>query len=55
MPLHAIVGQIAMAPDELERLDLASVAEAGTPDRIEAAAERIAASVDQGGPAQPAA
>jgi glycerate kinase len=42
VPLHAIVGQIAMAPDELERLGLASVAEAGTSDRIEASAERIA-------------
>jgi hypothetical protein len=41
-PLHAIVGQIGMSPEELERLDLASVAEAGTADRIEAAAERIA-------------
>ncbi len=53
VPLHAIVGQIAMAPDELERLGLASVAEAGTPERIETAAETIAS--DQGGPAQPAA
>jgi glycerate kinase len=43
VPLHAIVGQIAMSPAELERVELASVSEAGTPDRIEAAAERIAA------------
>jgi glycerate kinase len=43
VPLHAIVGQTAMTPDELERLDLASVAEAGTADSIAAAAERIAA------------
>jgi glycerate kinase len=43
VPLHAIVGQTAMGPDELERLDLASVAEAGTADSIAAAAERIAA------------
>jgi hypothetical protein len=31
-----------MGPDELKRFGLASVAEAGTPERIEAAAERIA-------------
>jgi glycerate 2-kinase len=42
VPLHAIVGQIAMVPDELDRLGFASVVEAGTTDQIEAAAERIA-------------
>ena len=42
VPLHAIVGQIAMAPEQLKRLNLSSVAEAGTTDQIEAAAERIA-------------
>jgi glycerate kinase len=43
IPLHAIVGQVAMEPDERKRLGLASVAEAGTLGQIEAAAERIAA------------
>jgi glycerate 2-kinase len=42
IPLHAIVGQIALEPGGRERFGLASVAEAGTPDEIEAAAERIA-------------
>lgn len=42
VPLHAIVGQIAMPAEQLERLRLASVAEAGSADQIEAAAERIA-------------
>jgi glycerate kinase len=42
VPLNAIVGQIALEPGERERLGLASVAEAGTLDAIEAAAERIA-------------
>jgi glycerate kinase len=44
VPLHAIVGQIELEPGELERLALASVAEAGTAEELEAAAERIAAS-----------
>jgi glycerate kinase len=42
IPLHAIVGQVALEPGEREQLGLASVAEAGTLDEIEAAAERIA-------------
>ncbi len=42
IPLHAIVGQIAMDAGELERLALASALEAGTPELIEAAAEQIA-------------
>jgi glycerate 2-kinase len=40
IPLHAIVGQIALEPGE--RAGFASLAEAGTVDAIEAAAERIA-------------
>jgi hypothetical protein len=40
--LHAIVGQIALEPGERKRLGLVSVAEAGTLDAIEDAAERIA-------------
>jgi glycerate kinase len=42
VPLHAIVGQIALESGELARLGLASAAEAGTEDEIEAVAERIA-------------
>jgi glycerate kinase len=42
IPLHAIVGQRAISPDELRGLGLVSVEEAGTSDLIEAAAERIA-------------
>jgi glycerate 2-kinase len=42
VPLHAIVGEVAMGRDELARLGLASVAEAGTSAEIETAAERIA-------------
>jgi glycerate kinase len=41
VPLHAIVGQMALEPGERDRLGLASVAEAGSLDAIEAAAERI--------------
>jgi glycerate 2-kinase len=40
IPLHAIVGQVALEPGE--RAVFASVAEAGTSDAIEAAAEAIA-------------
>ena len=43
VPLHAIVGQSAIEPGQLPRLGFASVAEAGTADLIEAAAEQIAA------------
>jgi glycerate kinase len=42
VPLHAIVGQIALEPGERKALGLASVTEAGTVGRIEAAAEEIA-------------
>jgi glycerate kinase len=43
VPLHAIAGDIALEPEDAARLGLASAAEAGTPDSIAAAAERIAA------------
>jgi glycerate kinase len=39
---HVIAGQVALGDDEAQRMDLASAVEAGTPDAIEAAAERIA-------------
>ncbi len=42
VPLHAIVGQVAIDAEESRLLGLASVAEAGTPGEIAAAAERIA-------------
>jgi glycerate kinase len=42
VPLHAVVGQIALEPGERKQLGLASVAEAGTVDAIEGAAELIA-------------
>ncbi|HEX3562683.1 MAG TPA: glycerate kinase, partial [Solirubrobacterales bacterium] len=54
VPLHAIVGQMALPPDGIRRLGFASAAEAGTPEAIADAAERIA-SLPHGGPAQPAA
>jgi glycerate kinase len=41
IPLHAIVGQIALDADERKRIGLTSAAEAGTAAEIEAAAERI--------------
>jgi glycerate kinase len=41
IPLHAIAGQVAIPPEEIKRMGLASVAEAGTPEQIEVAAERI--------------
>ncbi len=43
VPVHAIVGQVAMADEELSALGLASVAEAGTPAELESAAELVAA------------
>jgi glycerate kinase len=43
LPLHAIVGQSGLAPDQIARFRLASVAEAGSLEEIEAAAARIAA------------
>jgi glycerate 2-kinase len=43
LPLHAIAGQIAMTPEERERLGLASAAEAGSAEEIEAVAASIAA------------
>jgi glycerate 2-kinase len=42
VPLHAIVGDIAVPAHEVAALGLASVAEAGNPEAIVAAAERIA-------------
>jgi glycerate kinase len=42
VPLHAIVGEIAIPRQELGPLGLASVAEAGSPEEIAGAAERIA-------------
>jgi glycerate 2-kinase len=42
VPLHAIVGGLELGRAELTRLRFASVAEAGTSETIEAAAERIA-------------
>jgi glycerate 2-kinase len=40
---YAIAGEVALAADEVERLGFASVEEAGSPEAIEDAAERIAA------------
>jgi glycerate 2-kinase len=42
IPLHAIAGQVDIPPEEIKRMGLASVAEAGTLEQIEVAAERIA-------------
>lgn len=43
LPAHAIAGQVAVSADEIARLGFASVEEAGSPEAIEDAAERIAA------------
>jgi glycerate 2-kinase len=43
VPLHAIAGQVALAPAELARLGISSAAAAGNPEEIAAAAERIGA------------
>ena len=43
VPAHAIAGEVALSPDEAERLGFGSVQEAGTPEAIHDAAERIAA------------
>jgi glycerate kinase len=43
VPAHAIAGEVALTGDEAERLGLATVEEAGSPEAIEDAAERIAA------------
>jgi glycerate kinase len=43
LPLHAIVGQNAMAADQIARFELASVSEASSVEEIEVAAARIAA------------
>jgi glycerate kinase len=43
VPAHAIAGEIALDRAELRRLGFASAEEAGTPEAIRAAAERIAA------------
>jgi glycerate 2-kinase len=44
-PLHAIVGQNALADDQIARFELASVSEASSVEEIEAAAARIAAAL----------
>jgi glycerate kinase len=44
VPCHAIAGQVALPPDAIRSLGLASAAEAGTPEAIADAAERIASS-----------
>jgi glycerate 2-kinase len=49
IPAHAIVGQLALERPELRRLGFSSVEEAGTPDAIRAAAERIAALAGRAG------
>jgi glycerate kinase len=43
LPLHAIVGQNALAADQIARFELASVSEASSVEEIEVAAARIAA------------
>jgi glycerate kinase len=43
VPAHAIAGQVALSADEVERLGFGLVEEAGSPEAIEDAAERIAA------------
>jgi glycerate 2-kinase len=43
VPAHAIAGQVAMSADEITKAGFASVEEAGSPEEIEDAAERIAA------------
>jgi glycerate kinase len=45
LPLHAIVGQDALAADQIARFGLASVSEASSVEEIEAAAGRIAAAL----------
>jgi glycerate kinase len=45
LPLHAIVGQNALAADQIARFELASVSEASSVEEIEAAAARIAAAL----------
>jgi glycerate 2-kinase len=45
LPLHAIAGQNALAGDQIARLGLASVSEAGSVEEIEAAGARIAAAL----------
>jgi glycerate 2-kinase len=42
IPVHAIVGELALERAELKRLGYASAEQAGTPESIRAAAERIA-------------
>jgi len=42
IPLHAIAGEVAIEPGELAKLGFASACEAGTPEAIADAAERIA-------------
>jgi glycerate kinase len=42
IPLHAIAGAVAIEPGELAKLGFASASEAGTPEAIADAAERIA-------------
>ena len=40
--IHAIVGELKLEPSDLRRLGFSSADEAGTPEAIRAAAERIA-------------
>jgi glycerate 2-kinase len=42
VPLHAIAGRVEITQEERGKLRLASIAEAGSPEEIEVAAERIA-------------
>jgi glycerate 2-kinase len=43
VPVHAIAGEVALSAGEVEQLGFGSVEEAGSPEAIEDAAERIAA------------
>jgi glycerate kinase len=43
VPAHAIAGEVALSADEIQRLGFGSVEEAGNPEAIQDAAERIAA------------
>jgi glycerate kinase len=42
VPAHAIAGEVVLSADEVDRLGFGSVEEAGSPEAIEDAAERIA-------------
>jgi glycerate kinase len=43
VPAHAIAGEVTLSADEIQRLGFGSVEEAGNPEAIQDAAERIAA------------